>query len=108
MGDHFNLILKLQDQLLGVIYDIETFRSGSRRTRTAADHGHGQNREEALILAINEALPTMKRLTEAIEEHWKAMIHEAIYKVARDNRYHTLRRQWLKSSHPRGTNNANV
>lgn len=78
----YNLTLKLQSQLLGVIYDMETFTLDSSGTWIAADHSHGQNDGEAVTLTINEALPPMKRLTEAIQEHWKAMIHEAIDEAA--------------------------
>ena len=32
---------------------------------------------------MDEPLPGMKRLMEAVEEHWKAMLHAAISEVAR-------------------------
>ena len=36
----------------------------------------------SVVLTISEPLPSMKTLTEAIEEHWKAMIHSAIAETA--------------------------
>ena len=106
----YDLTLKLQSQLLGVIYDLETFTSDSVGPRIAADHSRGQNSGEAVTLTINEALPPMKRLTEAIQEHWKAMIYEAIDEAARQKRLPYFEKAMVEITiiTPRGTNNANV
>lgn len=106
----YDLTLKLQSQLLGVIYDMETFTLDLAETRIASDHSHGQNSGEVVTLTINEALPLMKRLTEAIEEHWKAMIHEAIDEAARQEPLPYFEKAMVEITiiTPRGTNNANV
>ena len=106
----YDLTLKLQSQLLGVIYDMETFTMDSSETRIAVDHSYGQNSGEVVILTINEALPPMKRLTEAIEEHWKIMIHEAIDEAARQAPLPYFEKAMVEITiiTPRGTNNANV
>ena len=106
----YDLTFKLQSQLLGVIYDMETFSLDSAEMRIAAEHSHGQNNGETVTLTIHEALPPMKRLTEAIEEHWKTMIHEAIDEAARQGSLPYFEKAMVKITiiTPRGTNNANV
>ena len=106
----YDLTLKLQSQLLGVIYDMETFPLDSSGPRIEADHSHGQNNGEIVTLTINEALPSMKRLTEAVEEHWKAMIHETIDEAARQKPLPYFEKAMVEITiiTPRGTNNANV
>ena len=76
----YDLTLRLQSQLLSVIYDMETF--GGNKERIANVHSGGENRDSVVTLTIAEPLPSMKRLTEAVEEHWKAMLHAAIGKAA--------------------------
>lgn len=78
----YDLTLRLQSQLLSVIYDMETF-CGTGNERISAMHSIGQTENSVVTLTILEPLPSMKRLTEAIEEHWKAMIHTAIAEAAR-------------------------
>ena len=43
----------------------------------------GKNTDGMVTLTIREPLPAMKRLTEAVEEHWKAMLRAAISEAAR-------------------------
>ena len=76
----YDLTLRLQSQLLSVIYDMETF--GGSAERVANAHSGGKNKDSVVTLTITEPLPSMKRLTEAVEEHWKAMIHAAIGEAA--------------------------
>ena len=106
----YNLTLKLQSQFFGVIYDMETFALDSSGTRIAVGHSHGQNDGEAVILTINEALPPTKRLTEVIQEHWKAMIHEAINEAARQKPLPYFEKAIVEITiiTPYGTNNANI
>ena len=89
---------------------METFTLDLLGPRITADHSHGQNNGEVVTLTINEALPPMKRLTEAIEEHWKAMIHEAIDEAARQKPLPYFEKAMVEITviTPRGTNNANV
>lgn len=77
----YDLTLRLQSQLLSVIYDTETF--GGTTERIANTHSGGENKNSVMTLIIVEPLPSMKRLTEAVEEHWKAMLHAAIAEAAR-------------------------
>ena len=79
----YDLTLRLQSQLLSVIYDMETF--GGRVERIADEHSDGENENSVVTLRIAEPLPSMKRLTEAVEEHWKAMLHAAIAEAARQS-----------------------
>ena len=106
----YDLTLKLQSQLLSVIYDMETFTLDSAETRIASDYSRGQNSGDVVTLTINEALPSMKRLTEAIEEHWKAMIHKAIDDAARQGSLPYFEKAMVEITiiTPRGRNNANV
>ena len=72
----YDLTLRLQSRMLSVIYDMETF--GGSAERIANAHSSGKNKNSVVTLTIAEPLPSVKRLTEAVEEHWKAMLHAAI------------------------------
>lgn len=63
-----------------------------------------------VILTIGEALPSMKRLTEAIEEHWKAMIHGAIEQAVRQGPLPYFKKAFveLEIVTPRGSNNVRL
>lgn len=106
----YDLTLKLQSQLLGVIYDMETYASDPSTGRIASEHSRGENNGETVILTIAEPLPPMKRLTEAIEEHWKAMLHAAIDEAARQRPlpYFDKAMVEIEIVTPRGSNNANI
>ena len=78
----YDLTLRLQSQLLSVIYDMETFGGADTEKRFAQERGCGKNNRTSVTLTIDEPLPSMKRLTEAIEEHWKAMLHASIEEAA--------------------------
>ena len=79
----YELTLRLQSQLLAMIYDVETFGGSSVQENLAWSQSHGVNSGASVTLTIHESLPSMKKLTEAIEEHWKAMLHAAIDEAAR-------------------------
>ena len=68
----YDLTLRLQSQLLSVIYDMETF--GGTTKRIANVRSGGENENSVVMLTIAEPLPSMKRLAEAVEEHWKTML----------------------------------
>ena len=76
----YNLALRLQSQLLSVIYDMETFSGNTERISNT--HSGGENKNAVVTLTIAEPLPSMKRLTESVEEHWKTMLHAAIAEAA--------------------------
>lgn len=108
----YDLTLRLQSQLLSVIYDIETFGGvrKHRHNRIADLHSTGQNENSVVVLTISEALPPMKGLTVAIEEHWKAMIHAAIEEAARQAPlpYFGKAMVEIEVITPRGSNNARL
>lgn len=104
----YDLTLRLQSQLLSVIYDMETF--GGAKERIANAHSSGKNENSAVTLAIAEPLPSMKRLTEAVEEHWKAMLHAAIGEAAQQNPlpYFDKAMVEIEIITPRGSDNARL
>lgn len=104
----YDLTLRLQSQLLSVIYDMETF--GGSAEQIANAHSSGKNKNSVVTLTITEPLPSMKRLTEAVEEHWKAMLHAAIEEAAQQNPLPYFDRAMVEIEivTPRGSNNAKV
>lgn len=104
----YDLTLRLQSQLLSVIYDMETF--GGSTKRVANEHSYGENENAVVTLRIEEPLPSMKRLTEAVEEHWKAMLHAAIAEAARQKPlpYFDKAMVEIEIITPRGSNNAKL
>lgn len=104
----YDLTLRLQSQLLSVIYDMETF--GGTTKRIANAHSSGESENSVVTLIIAEPLPSMKRLTEAVEEHWKAMIHAAIGEAAQQRPlpYFDKAMVEIKIITPRGSDNARL
>ena len=81
----YDLTQRLLSQELAVICDLETYGpnpAGQERPTLARRHAAGRSVNGIVMLTIQEPLPAMKRLTEAVEEHWKAMLHAAISEVA--------------------------
>ena len=81
----YDLTQRLLGQELAVICDLETYGpnpAGQERPTLARRHAAGRSVNGIVMLTIQEPLPAMKRLTEAVEEHWKAMLHAAISEVA--------------------------
>ena len=91
----YDLTLRLQSQLLGVIYDMETFSPTARQERLAWSHSSGTNKGGVVTLTVYEPLPAMKKLTEALEEHWKAMLHAAIADGTQDEH---VQHQWFHNA----------
>ena len=106
----YDLTLRLQSQLLGVIYDLETFSPTAGQECLAASHSAGTSENGVVMLTIHEPLPSMKYLTEALEEHWKAMIHAAIEEAARQEPLPYFEKAMVEITvvTPRGKNNANI
>lgn len=104
----YDLTLRLQSQLLSVIYDMETF--GGSAERIANAHSGGENKNSVVTLTIAEPLPSIKRLTEAVEEHWKAMIHAAIGEAAQQRPlpYFDKAMVEIEVITPRGSDNARL
>jgi len=105
----YDLTLRLQSQLLSVIYDMETF-GGAGGGWIADMHSRGRNENAVVTLTILEPLPSMKRLTEAIEEHWKAMLHAAVAAAARQGPLPYFEKAFVEIEviTPRGSDNARL
>lgn len=106
----YELTLRLQSQLLAVIYDVETFQASATRGSLVREHSHGMNDGSAVTLTIHEPLPSMKKLTEAIEEHWKTMLHAAIGEAARQSPLPHFEKAFVEIEvvTPRGNDNARL
>ena len=63
-----------------------------------------------MTLRIDDPLPSMKKLTEAVEEHWKAMLHAAISDAAAQEPLPYFEKEFVEIEivTPRGSNNARV
>lgn len=103
-------ILRLQSQLLSLIYDVEAFGGSAQEKPFAWEIASGMNSGAEVILTVQEPLPSMKRLTEAIEEHWKAMIHGTIEQAARQGPLPYFEKAFvgLEIVTPRGSGNARL
>lgn len=108
----YELTQRLQSQELAAIYDMEAFGSpAAQERRTLAQlHSGGENRNGVVTLRLDEPLPSMKKLTEAVEEHWKAMLHAAISDAAAQGPLPYFEKAFVEIEivTPRGSNNARV
>lgn len=102
--------LRLQSQILAAIYDTEAFDGMAVEKGVAQEQSRGENNRSVVILSIQEPLPAMKRLTEAVEEHWKVMIHSAIKKAAQRGPLPYFQKAFVEIEiiTPRGSDNARV
>lgn len=80
----YDLTLRLMSQELAVIYDGDAFGNpaGQEQQALAERQSGGETSDGIVTLTIREPLPAIKKLTEAVEEHWKAMLHAAISEAA--------------------------
>lgn len=108
----YELTLRLQSQELAAIYDMEAFGSPAAQEQRplAQQYSGGENRSGVVTLRIDEPLPSMKKLTEAVEEHWKAMLHAAISDAAAQEPLPYFEKAFVEIEiiTPRGSNNARV
>lgn len=102
--------LRLQSQILASVYDMEAFGGKTYEKRPAQEQSWGRNDRDVVVLSMQEPLPAMKRLTEAVEEHWKAMIHSAIGEAARRGPLPYFRKAFveIEITTPKGSDNAKV
>jgi len=102
--------LRLQSQILAVIRDRESFSPLPEYERLAAAHSNGCQANDVLTLTLRESLPAMKKLTEAIEEHWKDMIHSAIRQAAQQGPLPYFEKAFVEIEiiTPKGSNNVRV
>lgn len=100
--------LRLRSQLLGVLYDLEAYsvpQPGQQELAEAMSGGRQEN--GCVILTFEEALPSMKEYSAALEEHWRAMIHAAIREAAAQEQLPRFDRAFvqIEVTTPRGSNN---
>ena len=71
----YEVTLRLRSQIIGVIYDMKQYNG-----LIANDAPKQEIKSNKLVvtLIIPEPLPGLKELTNAVEEHWVTMIHDAI------------------------------
>jgi len=103
--------LRLRSQLLSLIQDREDFPAPATQEGALAEHRcTGQNNAGVVTLTIQEPLPSQKELTEAVEEHWKSMLHAAIREAAQQKPLPWFERAFVEIEivTPRGSNNARV
>ena len=104
--------VRLCSQLLSVIYDKENFSvpCAVPRSRFAEEQVSGARDGAAVILTIHEPLPSMKRLTESIEEHWKEMLHAAIKAAAQQGTLPYFEKAFveIEITTPRGSDNSRL
>lgn len=108
----YDLTLRLMSQELSVIYDREAFGrpEGQEQQTFARRQSAGVNNGTAVILTIAEPLPAMKKLTEAVEEHWKTMLHTTIGETAQQGRLPYFEKAFVEMEiiTPRGSDNARL
>ena len=104
----YDLTLQLMSQELAVIYDQEMFSSPTGQRTLAEQRSSGTSADSVVTLTIQAPLPSMKKLTEALEEHWKTMIHIAIAEAARQSPLPYFERALVEIVTTKGCNNAKV
>lgn len=106
----YDLTLRLMSQELAVVYDRELFDGQTGQRPLAEQQSTGTNSNAVVTLTIQEPLPSMKKLTEVLEEHWKAMIHAAIAEAARQGPLPYFERTFVEIEiiTTRGCNNGKV
>lgn len=102
--------LHLYSQLVSAIYDAETFGGATYQKSFAQEQSAGMNSGDCVMLTIKEPLPSVKKLTEAIEEHWKAMVHSAISEAAHQGPLPHFEKAMveIEITAPRGSDNARL
>ena len=102
--------LRLRSQLIGILDDIEEFapmRQPANRSVPSPQTEIVDKR--VVVIKINEPLPALKELTEAVELHWVKLIHEAIAEesqtgIPKFNKAFVL----IEITTPKGTKNTKV
>ncbi len=107
----YNYTLRLRSQLLSLIQDREAFSASTEQERTLAEcKSAGQNSGGVVTLTVYEPLPAQKELTEAVEEHWKAIIHAAIRDAAQQKPLPWFEKAFveIEITTPKGSNNIRI
>ncbi len=102
--------LRLRSQLIGILDDIEEF-APMRQTESNNEPSSQPEivDKRVVVIKINEPLPALKELTEAVELHWVKLIHEAIAEesqtgIPKFNKAFVL----IEITTPKGTKNTKV
>ena len=71
--------LRLRSQLIGILDDLDDYGLSLGTEREAPSVAIANNTNKRVVtFKINEPLPALKELTEAVELHWVKLIHSAI------------------------------
>lgn len=71
--------LRLRSQLIGILGDIEEFAPMRQSENNSVPSPQTETVNKRIVaIRINEPLPALKEMTEAVELHWVKLIHKAI------------------------------
>ena len=102
--------LRLRSQLIGILDDIEEFAPICQTENNSVPSPQTEIVDKrVVVIKINEPLPALKELTEAVELHWVKLIHEAIAEesqtgIPKFNKAFVL----IEITTPKGTKNTKV
>jgi len=101
--------VRLRSQLLGIIYEAETF-GGATEPKLTEILTAGKADGSYVVLKIREPLPPTKELTAAVEEHWLELIHRAIESASQGKALPYLDKAfvWIEIITPKGSDNARL
>ncbi len=102
--------LRLRSQLIGILDDMQDF-APSCQTEISSEPFYQTETvdKRVVVIKINEPLPALKELTEAVELHWVKLIHAAIAEesktgIPKFNKAFVL----IEITTPKGTKNTQV
>ena len=102
--------LRLRSQLIGILDDIEEFAPICQTENNSVPSPQTEIVDKrVVVIKINEPLPALKELTEAVELHWVKLIHKAIAEesktgIPKFNKAFVL----IEITTPKGTKNTKV
>ena len=102
--------LRLRSQLIGILDDIEEFAPMRQTENSSVPSPQTEMVDQrVVVIKINEPLPALKELTEAVELHWVKLIHKAIAEesktgIPKFSKAFVL----IEITTPRGTKNTKV
>ena len=71
--------LRLRSQLIGILGDFEEFAPMRQSENNSVPSPQTETVNKRIVaIRINEPLPALKEMTEAVELHWVKLIHKAI------------------------------
>ena len=102
--------LRLRSQLIGILDDMEDFAPSCQTEISSEPFYQTETADKrVVVIKINEPLPALKELTEAVELHWVKLIHAAIAEesktgIPKFNKAFVL----IEITTPKGTKNTQV